>query len=98
MITYVISIVMSVVSGVLLAVVKGLIEDNKKLKEQKQRLTARRHLFCDLKNNMLYYAEPAVYPTDPVLYNSMRRTGSLFRRKSKHDDAMEKKEADPQTG
>ncbi len=36
MITYVISIVMSVVSGILLAIVKGLIEDNKKLKEQKQ--------------------------------------------------------------
>ena len=36
MIGYVISIIMSVISGVLLAVIKGLIDDNKKLKEERQ--------------------------------------------------------------
>lgn len=37
--TYVISIVMSVTSGVLLAIVKQLIDDNKKLKSDQQRKT-----------------------------------------------------------
>lgn len=35
MITYIISIVMSVVSGVLLAVVKNLIDENKKMRDEK---------------------------------------------------------------
>jgi hypothetical protein len=35
MISYVISIIMSLVSGVLLAVIKSLIDDNKKLKAEK---------------------------------------------------------------
>ena len=35
MITYIISIVMSVVSGVLLAVVKNLINENKKMRDEK---------------------------------------------------------------
>ena len=35
MISYVISIIMSIVSGVLLAVIKSLIDDNKKLKAEK---------------------------------------------------------------
>lgn len=37
--TYVISIVMSVTSGVLLAIVKQLIDDNRKLKDEQQRKT-----------------------------------------------------------
>lgn len=37
--TYVISIVMSVISGVLLAIVKQLIDDNRKLKDEQQRKT-----------------------------------------------------------
>lgn len=37
--TYVISIIMSVTSGVLLAIVKQLIDDNKKLKSDQQRKT-----------------------------------------------------------
>lgn len=36
MISYVISMVMTLISGVLLAVVKGLIDDNKRLKEKKR--------------------------------------------------------------
>lgn len=36
MTAYVISIIMSVTSGVLLAVVKNLIDDNKKLKQERQ--------------------------------------------------------------
>lgn len=36
MAAYAISIVMSVISGILLAIVKGLIDDNKKLKMEKQ--------------------------------------------------------------
>lgn len=35
MITYIISIVMSVVSGILLAVVKNLIDENKKMRDEK---------------------------------------------------------------
>lgn len=37
--TYVISIIMSVTSGVLLAIVKQLIDDNRKLKDEQQRKT-----------------------------------------------------------
>jgi len=36
MISYIVSIVMSVVSGLLLAIVKGLIDDNKQLKAKKK--------------------------------------------------------------
>lgn len=36
MLGYVISIIMSVISGILLAILKSLIEDNKKLRQQKK--------------------------------------------------------------
>ena len=36
MISYIVSIVMSVISGLLLAIIKGLVDDNRQLKKKKQ--------------------------------------------------------------